>query len=455
MSSETPLTESIATHEVDSLAHSTKFTENSKPRNNWLHFEKNEILILLSYLFFGAAFAIYEPYAPIWISGVNSSLLIIGFVSVIPTLIGAIGSPFWGFLADKFGSKKFVLLGFSAYALMFFSLIFNISTTYFLIMVFSGYLIGSALSTNFFVFASKSIKKPKEIIFAKLTIIVSLAYASLSPLAGWIYDIFENYMMIQLILAISLISIAFVFSLFVKEQRIEKETEIIGTQEKISVKITLFPLVFAGVMILTFFFQSGAGFWAYTSTYFLKTMEIKGIYFSIFIIIKMSLAIPISFLLGLVKKERNMGRIIMLFTAYYIIVYLVMSIFPTYWWLLIILYSIPMYPVYNVFLYALTASYSTEKRRATAFGIFNLIGTFGYIAGIITLGLFADNTSIGFLEMLWPSMVAEISDHEKLHVLIMFIPSLVIATLSTITSFILYLFKFRKNNTKIARLETE
>lgn len=280
---------------------------------------------------------------------------------------------------------------------MFFSLIFTYSSTYFLIMILVGYLIGSASAGNFFFLATKSIAKPKGIILAKITIFVSIAYASMSPLAGWIYDTFSSSMIIQLIIAVVACLIAMLIASFVKETEANLENTIESTIKENSSKLTFLPVIFIVILILTFFFQSGVGFWAYYSLYFLETIQIKGVFLSIHIIIRQLLAIPISFLLGRVKKERSMGLIIICFTAYYILVFILMSIFPINWILLLILYSVPLYPIYDIFLYALIANYSNEKKRGLAFGIFNVIGTLGDITGIIILGVIADNTSTEFL----------------------------------------------------------
>ncbi|MGC9779595.1 MAG: MFS transporter [Candidatus Heimdallarchaeota archaeon] len=365
---------------------------NKRQRSVWFDFEKNEILLLISYFIYGVAFANYEPYAPIWLSQIsqNGTFLLIGFVVIIPSIVGVIGAPFWGFLADKFGSKKFVILGNIAFSLMFTSLIFNISSTYFLIMVLVGFLFGSAHTANLLVLATKSVSKPKEVIFAKFTIAVSLAFVIFSPLAGWIYDKFANSMIIQLSIAIVASAIAAIFIFFVKEKRIEKKFDEKKQNASEKQSLTVFPLVFIGILIFAFIFQSGGGFWAYSSIYFLETLNVDGIYFSIFIIVKTALAVPLSLLLGRVKKEKSIGLIIVCFTVYFVFVYSLMTIFPTKWILLIIFYSLPMYPLYNVFLYGLIANYSNKSRRALAFGIFNAIGTLGYISGIIIMGVIAD-----------------------------------------------------------------
>ena len=364
-----------------------------KKRNEWLNFEKNEILLLISYFLFGIAFANYEPYAPLWLNQVfqEDSFLIIGFVVIISSIFGAIGSPIWGLLADKFGAKKFVIIGMSAFSLMFLSLIFINSTTYFLLLILLGFLIGSAQTANLFVLATKSTSKSKEVIFAKFTMVVSFAYAIFSPLAGWIYDISEYSMIIQLSISSATSFIAALIIFFVKEKTLEpiEEEQIKKPIEKKS--ITAVPLIFTGLMILTFLFQNGLGFWAFSTIYFLDTMKIKGVYFSIFIILKMVFAIPISFLLGRVKRKKIMGIVLSCFTSYFVLVYILMTILPNQWILLIICNSIPIYPLYNVILYGLTTTYSHEERRATAYGIFNAIGTLGYITGIIILGVIADH----------------------------------------------------------------
>ena len=387
----------------------TNLEDKALTRNHWLKFEKNELFLLISYFFYGIAFSNYEPYAPVWLSQIfeEDLFLIIGFVVVIPSLVGALGTPFWGMLADRFGTKKFVMFGILSFGLMFFSLIFTMNSLYFLVAILIGYLLGAANTSNFFALTSKSINKPKEIIFAKQTITVSLAFVTFSPLAGWIYDTFSNSMIIQLIIAACAMVISLILIVFVKVEKSEKEQPI-TLEEKPKINLTFLPFAFIGLMLLTFSFQSGAGFWAYSSIYFLDELAINGVYFSIFIIVKTALAVPLSLFLGRIKKKKTMGIIIISFLVYFLFVYILMTFFPTNWILLIIFYSIPMYPLYNVFLYSLTAIYSNEERRGTAFGIFNSVGTAGYVAGILILGAFADYSSLGIFVMFRVSIVISV-----------------------------------------------
>ncbi|NHJ85642.1 MAG: MFS transporter [Asgard group archaeon] len=409
MVKETPPETAVILGDQPFIKHEMRSDE--KPKStNWFQFERNEIFLLISYFFFGVGFANYEPYAPVWLNQIfnENSFLIIGFVVVIPSLVGALITPVWGILADKFGSKRFVIIGFIAFSAMFFSLIFTFSSTYFLSLVLVGYLLGSSLSANFFVLATKSVNKPKEMILSKLTIVVSLAYVIFSPVAGWIYEKFENSMTIQLIISVVAVFLAMIIVLFVNEKKhiIKEEAnkEIPNDKPVTKVKLTPLPWIFVGIMVLTFFFQSGAGFWAYSSVYFLDTLLVKGTYFSIFITVKTALAVPLSLLLGHVKREKIMSLLVTFFAIYYSFVYIIMILFPENWILLIIVNCLPMYPIYNVFLYGFTATYSNAARRATAFGVFSTIGTLGYVVGIITLGAIADWSSTGIFAMFWPSL---------------------------------------------------
>jgi len=385
----------------------------SKFKEHWLNFERNEIFLLLSFFFYGLAFANYEPYAPVWLSQFFEvdSFLILGFVSAIPNLIIIIGTVFWGVLGDKFGSKKFVLIGLIAYTLLFFALIFSTTPIFFLVAIIIGYIFGSAQATNFFALATKSVSKPKEVILAKITITLSFSWAVFSPLVGYIYDTFENSMIIQLIIAVGTCIVSFVLILFVKEKRVEVEKEVEvpldqmnGTAKK-RTPLLLVPVLFIALMFLVFTFQSTASFWAYTSIYFLEILNVDGIYYSIFLIVKTSLAIPFSFLLGRVKSQNRVRLVIILVTAWMIINYLFISLFPSNWLLFLFMNSIPMYPIYNILFYSLVTSSSTYKRRATAYGIFNTIGTGGYVIGIIVLGVIADYSPLGIYIMLRVSLI--------------------------------------------------
>ena len=440
------------TERISSINQKNSIQDNSisptKKISPWLHFKRNEILLYLVYFMYGIAFANYEPYAAVWLGDffAEKSYLIIGFIVIIPCFTRLIGSPFWGFLADKYGAKKFVILGFVGYSLMFLSLIFTFSSTYFLIMILIGYLIGSASAGNYFYLATKSIDKPKGIILAKITIFVSIAYASMSPLAGWIFDTFSSSMIIQLIIAVSACIIAVIITSFVKETKVNPEKTVERTIKENTSKLTFLPVIFIALLIFTFFFQSSIGYWAYYSLYFLETIQIQGVFFSIHVIFRQLLAIPISFLLGRVKKERSMGLIITCFTAYYVLVYSLMSIFPINWILLLILYSVPIYPIYDIFLYALIANYSNKNKRGLAFGVFNVIGMLGDSIGIIILGIIADNTSFEFLMKLWPKDIAIVAGNESLEVLILFLPCLLLSTITFLIAIFLFIFHFRKKN---------
>lgn len=378
-----------------------------KKVNLWFNFDKNEVLLLISYLFFGVAFANYEPYAPVWLSQIfnEDSFLIIGLVLVIPSIISAIGTFFWGFLADKFGSKKFVIIGLVAYLVMFFCLIFTSSSIYFLIIILGGFLIGSAQTSNFYALATSTIKKPKEVILAKIVITIGISWSVISPIVGYVYDNYSNSMTIQLIIAIIASVISIFFVIFVKEEKI---TKIITKKEAFSpekVSLSSVPLIFTGLMVLIFFFQSTGGFWAYTSIYFLETLNVRGIYYSIFLIIKTALTIPLSLLLGKIKRTKIVGIISTIFVSWICLSYLITTIFPSNWILLLIILSVPLFPLNNISFNYLITKITREERRATAFGLASTVGTIGYVLGIVILGVSADLSSLGIEVMLRISLI--------------------------------------------------
>ncbi len=89
-----------------------------------------------------------------------------------------------------------------------------------------------------------------------------------------------------------------------------------------------------------------------------------------------------------------------------IINYLLITLFPGNWLLFLFMNSIPMYPIYNILFYSFVTSSSTYQRRATAYGIFNTIGTGGYVIGIIVLGIIADYSPLCIYVMLRVSLIA-------------------------------------------------
>ena len=385
-----------------------------KSRSDWLNFERNEIFLLLSLFFLGIAFANYEPYAPVWLMQIFNveSYLILGLVTVISSIMYAVGTVFWGVLADKFQSKRFVLLGVVGLLLMFTSLIFTETPVFFLVMILVGFFIGSAQYSNYYVLATKSIRKPKQIVLSKISMTMSFSWVIYSPIAARIYKNLANSMTIQLIIASIMSLVAFVFALLIKEGKEEdqedtkeKSTEITSPRNKVKTKITLFPLIFIVILILAFTYQTTGGFWGYTSIYFLDTLSIDPDFYSLFLIIKTVIAVPLAFALGKVKKVRNISILIMVAMGWMTFVYLLMTLFPTKWIMILIIYSVPMYPLYTIGYYSLVTIFSTFERRATAYGLFNALGTAGYISGIIILGAVADRAATGIESMLRNSFI--------------------------------------------------
>lgn len=76
---------------------------------------------------------------------------------------------------------------------------------------------------------------------------------------------------------------AFLLILFVKEKRIAGEKELeepIDQMNGVTKKRTpllLVPALFIALMFLVFTFQSAGSFWAYTSIYFLETLNVESL----------------------------------------------------------------------------------------------------------------------------------------------------------------------------------
>ena len=380
-------------------------------KNHWLSFEKNEIFLLVSFFFLGGAFANYEPYAPFWLQDLFSvdSFLIIGLVTIIPSIAVAVGTSFWGYFADRFGIKKFVLLGIFSYCGLFFSLIFTTNATYFLIAVLIGTIVGAAQSSNYYALGEKIIDKPRTVIFAKMIVMISLSWVILSPIVGWIGDKYEAEpiiaMKIQLTIAVVFSVISLLLMFFINEN--DQETD--DTKEILDIKnrrnLTYFPFLFVVLMVVVFTWQITGGFWAYTSIYFLDVLVIPRTIYGIYLIIKTALAVPLSFLLGRVKKHSTNTLVITLFGIWSVIMFFFMMMFPLNWLMILIIYSIPMYPLYSVTFQSILSDFTPKSRRATAFGIMNTIGTIGYVAGILLLGLIADKMVKGIFTMLTVSFI--------------------------------------------------
>lgn len=394
-------------------SHSSRESKRNKEIKNkileWLSFEKNEFLIIFSMFFYHIGFANFAPYAPLWLNQIFEveSFVIIGLVNVIPNAMIIIGTLLWGFLADKLGIKWFVVGGLVFMGLMFFSLIFSANPLFFLVIIFVGYFFGSAQSANYYALGTTITNKPKEVILGKITAITSVAWIIMSPISGIIYDKFgDSAMDIQLSIASIGLLVAVILASLVKENRHRKqETDEKKTDRK-TPPIATFPILFIMTVVLAFFLQSTmGGFWAYNSLYFIETLNVKAIHYSIFLIATTTIAIPIAIFFGNISSNKAIIKTAVGYIFIQNLVFLFMTIFPRNATLGLILYSVPLYPFYAVSMYTLVANFTSKERRAAAFGIFGSIGISGVVVGILILGVLADTSTLGIFIMLRYSLV--------------------------------------------------
>ncbi|MCG3215500.1 MAG: MFS transporter, partial [Candidatus Heimdallarchaeota archaeon] len=370
-------------------------TETDKSSKKRFFFERNEVLILIGIFFFGFSSGMFNPYVPIWLENIFAvdSYFLLGFAAVIPNFLFAVGTTVWGILADKFGKRKFVLIGFISQSIMFFFLLFVNTSTLFLVVMVVGYLFISAQFSNVYAFATLTSSKKKEVILGEITASFSLAWAISSPLAGKIHeaakdttsivsrfassipDVFSDElhnnpdMALQLFIAVIVCVIAFSFLFFTKETQIQKVIADTKTSELKKVKITLFPAIFIIIIITAFFQQATAGgFWAYASVYFINVLETSAIHFSYFLIVTTLFGFFLSLLLGRVTKTNRVILCVIAGMFIQVMMYLLMTLYSTNIILGLIVYSFPSYVISNISIYGLISTFSNEKRRATAYG---------------------------------------------------------------------------------------
>ena len=419
-------------------------------------FERNEILILVGIFFLGFSTAMFAPYAPIWLESIFAvdSYFILGFVTIIPNLLIAIGTTVWGILADRFGKRKFVLMGFIASGLMYFVLLFVNTSLMFLLVMLIGYMFISAQTSNVYAYATLTSSKTKETILGEITATFSIAWGVSSPIAGSIHDAAKNPntfvsklssvlpnafsheikanpdMGLQLFIAVFVCIIAFIIILFSREdEKFETESNIDKAEIK-KTKVTIFPIIFALIVITAFFqFANSGGFWSFASVYFINTLDTSAIHFSYFLVATTILGSILALLLGRVTRTGKILLCIIAGMAVQVTIYSLMTIFPSKTILGLIVYSFPSYVVSNVSLYSLAGTFSNKMRRATAYGLYNTIGLSGSISATLILGLLADSS---------------LSNYFSENIFIMLPATLVLATLAFVFSLFLLLFIRKK-----------
>jgi len=391
-----------------------------------IHFEKNELIVLFSIFFIGISSAMFAPYAPIWLKEIFSveSYFILGFVAIIPNFMIAVGTTVWGIFADKLGNKPFIILGIGSISVMYFVLIFINNPYAFLAVMLVGYVFISAQTSNIYSFATLNISKKKETILGEITVSFSAAWLIASPLAGLIHDNAEtspiiqtiiaflsqlfsssfnenSSQLIQLVIAIFASFIAFILILFAKEKNKPKQLSITEKQEKEN-KITNYVAVFVLIMFIAFFQQAtSGGFWSFASLYFIDELGVQGVQFSFFLIATTAIALIISPLLGKISKIKKVAICVIGGMVIQVIIYFLMSLFPRNSVLSLVVYSFPMYVVFNISLYSIVGTFSNKSRRSTAYGLFNTLGIAGSISATLLMGLIGDASSEGIFNMLW------------------------------------------------------
>ncbi len=430
--------------------------EIEEPKRKRFFMERNEILILIGIFFLGFSTAMFSPYAPIWLENIFDvdSYFILGFVTIIPNLLVAIGTTVWGILADRFGKRKFVLLGFLASGLMYFALLFVNTSIMFLLVMLIGYMFISAQTSNVYAYATLTSSKTKETILGGITATFSIAWGVSSPIAGSIHDAAKNPdtfvsklssvlpdafsqeiisnpdMGLQLFIAVFVCLVAFLVILFSKEEE-KSETQREVDKSKIKgVKITIFPIIFILIVITAFFqFANSSGFWSFASVYFINTLNTSAIHFSYFLVGTTILGSILALLLGRITK---IGKILLCIIAGMMVqvtIYSLMTAFPSKIILGLVVYSFPSYVISNVSLYSLAGTFSNKLRRATAYGLYNTIGLSGAISATLILGLLADSS---------------LANYFSEEIFIMLPATLVLAALAFIISLVLAFFIRRK-----------
>jgi predicted MFS family arabinose efflux permease len=409
--------------------------------------EKNEILILSGIFFLGMSTAMFSPYAPIWLAQIFNveKYFILGFVAIIPNFLIAIGTTFWGIMSDRFGNKKFVLMGYLASASMYFTLMFVNKPYIFLIVMLVGYVFISGQTSNIYSYATLTSKKKKEVMLGEVTATFSLAWLVASPIAAVLHDNATAFSLkwysasqvssivslstqtptngilnfatflskffsseiannpaqgVQLFIAVMCCLVASTIIIFTKDVEVKKKKKEYGEPEKLG-KLTDFKMIFVILLVVAFFQNAtSGGFWSYASLYFIDLLKAPAVYFSYFLIVTTVIGVFLALFLGRIIKIRKITIAVILFSLVQFLIYLLMFLYPSNIKLGLIVYSFPMYVISTVSLNGLVGTFTNKLRRASAFGIFNTLGIAGSISATLIMGFTADRSPKGLVATL-------------------------------------------------------
>jgi len=178
-------------------------------------------------------------------------------------------------------------------------------------------------------------------------------------------------MAIQLLIAVIACIVSFTIISFAKNDNlIEKTKDDEHKIEQLENKETTIkfsrnlPILILIVLIGFFQQASSSGFWAYSSYYFVEELGASWVQYSYFLIIVTSTGFILSLAFSRITKSKSVIFMVMVMTFLQIFIYVTMSLNPENLWLNLIVYSLPTYVIFSIFLYA---RYETWSNLQEAF----------------------------------------------------------------------------------------
>ena len=354
---------------------------------------KNIVLILLVNMVFTIPWGLIQPFiGPYFFELTEGDYYLTGLLNGIPTLTMVVSVFIFGWMVDKIGSKKIMIIGFSIFIILFLSLLIITDP----VLFFIDYIVLNSLLSCFYpaVLKFTSLLESKVNIFGSLAASTSFGYFLGCYVGGNLLDLFS--MDLLYFLGLLTCIIGFFLVLLVNDPKVGDSEAIPDFSNSNNPNPqNLFSILFNSKILIVLFLISI--FQSFQSSF-------SGMFFSVYFISE--LGAPAS-LLGLVfgiatllgtfashyagKFGDRFGYKPILFICYVgtLLVWLVIYFSVNDHVLPALVYTIPIYIGLLVTAPAIITKHVPERKRGTFMGISSSSQNFGYGLGTILGGVFA------------------------------------------------------------------
>jgi len=353
--------------------------------------------LYVGFAFDAFTWSLIWAFMPIHVFTKGASLILIGVVCSIPSLVSMVTSPFWGHLSDKIGRRKpFIILGLFTSGLL--SLLYAIlqNPFHFLIATVLITIFNTASIPTGYAFLSERVEMKGEGV-GKYEAYMSIGWFAGSLVGGFGAETIGLSFVFFVGFILSLMG-TFTILMYLKETTIERSYEVERIEKVTFWQILVRTQILVLVLIVFFISFGNSVFSTYFSIYFIE--DVKGSYILLGVsnAVATLTGIAASLLLG--KIADRLGRkLVILYSAFgYSIFFLILSQIQNPY-VVAVLWTVPLYAGVYVGSVVITSDLTSEKERGRGMSIINSSMNLGRSFGAVLGG--ATGEILGLIKNLY------------------------------------------------------